>query len=268
MLRAVFPADISVFCKVSKLGCDLLRRVQTSLSLILPHIPDLLEYANEPRVALHSHGRFWSWPICSAEDRLEVGCDEGVQRPTSTACGSLDIVHVYAINIGALFAIDLNGYEVLVQDVRDFLVLERLALHDMTPMAGRISDAYEDESVGLLGQLQRFWAPLLPCDRIVHVAAHIRAPRLIQAVFKLQAVARGGRRAGRVLRLHSEYRCVELSQLRSRRDSESGRTLDRCSACRHSRGGRTGGGAGTSEFKSHWWHTAGEVFGEDIVGAL
>jgi hypothetical protein len=45
-------------------------------------------------------------------------------------------LHVDRVEVGALLAVELDADEVLVHELRDPLVLERLALHHVAPVAG------------------------------------------------------------------------------------------------------------------------------------
>lgn len=42
-------------------------------------------------------------------------------------------------------------------------------------MACRVADTKKKETIVLLGESQSFWAPYLPCNRIVHVASNLLA---------------------------------------------------------------------------------------------
>ncbi len=50
------------------------------------------------------------------------------------------------VEVGTLLAIDLDRHEVGVEVGGRRLVLERLPLHDVTPMAGGIADGEEDRA--------------------------------------------------------------------------------------------------------------------------
>ena len=112
-------------------------------------------------------------------------------QPPDPCCG-LDIVHVDAVHVGTLFAVNLDGHEALIEDLCNIGVLERFALHNMTPMAGSVSYTDEQQAIGFGGQGNGIGAPHLPCHGVLHVAADIRTTALIESIFQL-----GGRRPER-----------------------------------------------------------------------
>ena len=62
------------------------------------------------------------------------------------------------------------------------LVLERLALHDVAPVARRVADAQQDRLVFALRLLERLGTPRIPVDRIVGVLEEVRAGFVGEAV--------------------------------------------------------------------------------------
>ena len=70
----------------------------------------------------------------------------------------------------------------LVHDAGDRLVFERLAFHDVAPVAGRIADAEQDRLVLVPGAAERFFAPGVPIDRIVRVLKQVGADLIHQVV--------------------------------------------------------------------------------------
>src|SRR5579884_3540231 len=57
------------------------------------------------------------------------------ERPSTL---SADCIHgnlVTTVDIGSLVAVNLDGYEILVDDLRGLRVVIRLAVHDMAPVA-------------------------------------------------------------------------------------------------------------------------------------
>ena len=74
------------------------------------------------------------------------------------------------------------------------LVLERLALHDVAPVAGRVADRQEDRAVVRLRAGQRLRAPRVPVDRVVRVLEQVGAGLLGQAIGHARMVP--ARRAG------------------------------------------------------------------------
>jgi len=55
-----------------------------------------------------------------------------------------------------LFPVHLDGHEVLVEDAGHLGIVEGFAGHDVTPVAGRVTDAEEDGFVLPTGLLQGF----------------------------------------------------------------------------------------------------------------
>ena len=89
--------------------------------------------------------------VGAAEERPPVGRQEDAHGPAAAPGHGLHGVHVDAVEVGALLAVDLDGDEVLVEVGGGGLVLERLALHDVAPVAGGVADGQEDGPVGSCG---------------------------------------------------------------------------------------------------------------------
>ena len=68
-------------------------------------------------------------------------------------------VHILTINVWALFAIDLDRYEVLVEQLRNSLVVEGFVGHHMAPMACRVPNADEEKTVRAFCKFKRIWRP-------------------------------------------------------------------------------------------------------------
>ena len=56
--------------------------------------------------------------IGAAEERLQIGREPDRHRPAAAAGGGLHEGHVDAVDVGALFAVDFDGDEVSVQELR------------------------------------------------------------------------------------------------------------------------------------------------------
>ena len=97
---------------------------------------DALEHLAERGQAAARLGR----EVRPAVERAPVGQQEDRHRPAALARLRDDRAHVEAVDVGALLAIDLDRDEVVVHELRRGLVLERLALHDVAPVAGRVAD--------------------------------------------------------------------------------------------------------------------------------
>ena len=68
-------------------------------------------------------------------------------RPAAAPGEHLHRVHVDLIQIRPLFAVDFNVDEELVHQAGDLFILERLALHHMTPVTGGVADAQQDRLI-------------------------------------------------------------------------------------------------------------------------
>ncbi len=113
--------------------------------------------------------------VGAAMERLQVGGQPDAHRPAALSRRRLDERHVDAIDVGPFLAIDLDRDARLVEDGGDRGVLERLALHDVAPVARRVADRQEDRQVAGAGGGERVFAPRKPVDRILRVLAQVRA---------------------------------------------------------------------------------------------
>ena len=109
-----------------------------------------------------------------AEERLAVGCQEDGHRPAALAGHRDDGVHVERIDVGPLLAIHLDVDEALVHEPRRFVVLERLVLHDVAPVARGVADREQDRLVLCARPVERLLAPGVPVDRVVGVLKQVR----------------------------------------------------------------------------------------------
>ena len=87
----------------------------------------------------------------------------------------LDGCHVDRINIGSFFSINLDADVFFIHQSRNFLVLERLSFHNVTPVAGRVTDAQKNRNVTFPGLLESLVSPGKPLHRIVRVLQEIGA---------------------------------------------------------------------------------------------
>ncbi len=83
--------------------------------------------------------------------------------------------HVDAVDIGALFAIDLYIDEVLVHKTGGDRVFKTLVGHDMAPVAGGIADGQKNGLVAVPGLLKRLFTPSHPVYWIILVLKEIGA---------------------------------------------------------------------------------------------
>ena len=127
--------------------------------------------------------------VGAAEEGRQVGGQEDAHRPAAAAGHRLDRGHVHVIEVGALFAIDLDRNELAVEERRGRLVLEGLPLHDVAPVARRVADREKDRSIVLARCRQRLGTPRVPVDRVVRVLQEVRAGLLGQPVRMRRSVA-------------------------------------------------------------------------------
>ena len=148
---------------------DVARGVEDLFALRAPGLGDLRQDGGEAGVSIAVLGR----EVGAAEERLQVGREPDGHRPAAAAGGGLDEGHVDAVDVGALFAIDLDGDVVAIEEFGDAVVLERLALHDVAPVARRVADGKEDRLVFGARLFESFGAPGEPVHRIMRVLEKI-----------------------------------------------------------------------------------------------
>ena len=82
-------------------------------------------------------------------ERRAVRGEERVERPSALSGHRLAGLHAQGVDVGTLLAVDLDRHEVLVHHRGDGRILERLALHHVAPVAGRVADRDEQRNVAL-----------------------------------------------------------------------------------------------------------------------
>ena len=112
--------------------------------------------------------------VGAAEERLAFGRQEHGHRPAAAARQRDDRVHVDRVEVRALLAVDLDADEALVHHARRRRVLERLALHHVAPVAGRVADREQDRAVLEPRTRQRLVAPRVPVDGVRRVLEQVR----------------------------------------------------------------------------------------------
>ena len=137
-------------------------------------LPGPLDAEQDARKAGHP-ARVGGRIIRPAVERLQVGGQEDRHRPAAVPGHRLDGGHVEVIEVGSFLAVDLDVDEPLVHQLRDRVVLEAFALHDVAPVAGRVADRQKDR-FGLGPRLrQRLGSPGKPVDGVVLVLEQVRA---------------------------------------------------------------------------------------------
>ncbi len=115
-------------------------------------------------------------------ERLLLRRHHDRQRPAARARHHLADTHVDIVDIRPLLAIDLDADKRFVHQCRNLLVLERLALHHVAPMAGGIADRKKDRLVFGLGFFKRLRTPRIPIHRIMRMLQKVWAFLLAQTV--------------------------------------------------------------------------------------
>ena len=82
----------------------------------------------------------FGWEVGAADERLEIGRQPNAHRPAAMSGGGLDEGHVNSVHVRPFLAVDLHVDEFAIQDFRRRVILERFVRHDVTPVAGRITD--------------------------------------------------------------------------------------------------------------------------------
>ena len=128
--------------------------------------------------------------VRAAVEGPAVGREEDAHRPAAAPGHRLDGIHVDRVEVGPLLAIDLDRDEAGVQIGGRRLILERLALHDVAPVARGVADREEDRAIHLARPLRCLGPPRVPVDRVVGVLEQVRARLARQPV---RVSGRGGR---------------------------------------------------------------------------
>jgi hypothetical protein len=134
-----------------------------------------------------------------AVERPPVRRQEDGHRPAAVPRHGDDGVHVEAVDVRPLLAVDLDRDEALVHEACRLLVLEGLVLHDVAPVAGGVPDREEDRQVLGPRAGEGLLAPGIPVHRVVCVLKEVGARLRSQAVHEDQPSrgARGWRRRRR-----------------------------------------------------------------------
>ena len=111
--------------------------------LLAPVAPRLGHRREDVAPAGHAHARVGR-EVGAGVERHLLGRQEHVQRPASGSGHRLAGVHVDRVEVGPLLAVELDADEELVHQRRGLGVLERLALHHVTPVARRVADRQQD----------------------------------------------------------------------------------------------------------------------------
>ncbi len=143
-------------------------------------VGDLAEQVLEGREAITGFLR----KVRAAEERpLIVAGQEHGQRPAAGALrehllGNL----VDAVDIGALFAVDLDVHEAAIQHLGGRFILEALVREHVTPMARGVTDAQVNRLVLIPRTRKGFRPPGIPVDGIVRMLLQVGAGLGDQAI--------------------------------------------------------------------------------------
>ena len=164
----VFP---ELFVNISSLGQDACR-------ILRPQLVDSGQHSHETG-ALSVLG----WEIGSPEKRLQVRGQKHVERPApSFPKHRLKTRHVDLVHIGPFFPVKFHADEVLIEKFRYLFILERLPLHHVAPVTGRIADAQQNHLVVLAGLFKSLFSPGIPIHRIKSVLEEVRGFGIDQPV--------------------------------------------------------------------------------------
>jgi hypothetical protein len=113
--------------------------------------------------------------VRAAEEGLTRGRQPHAHRPAAAAGQPLHEGHVHGVDVGALFAIDLDAHVRIVQLAGDRFVFEALFLHHVAPVAGRVPDRQKHRPPERSSPRKGLVAPGEPIDRVVRVLQKVRA---------------------------------------------------------------------------------------------
>jgi hypothetical protein len=143
-----------------------------------PGVGDRRQQLREAGQAVPVLGR----EVRPAVERRAVRREEDRHRPAAAAGHGLHGLHVDVIDVRPLLAVHLHVDEPRVHHLGDRRVLERLALHHVTPVAGRVPDREQERLVLRAGARERVLAPRVPVHRVVGVLEQVWARLAGQAV--------------------------------------------------------------------------------------
>ncbi len=127
--------DHSDHAGLQRASDGLLKLVRLGLDILTPQLPrvgKLLQKLTEADHAAAALGR----EVGAGIPRAAVGGEPEGVRPAAAPGDELGRGHVDVVDLRPLLAVHLDRHEVVVEDLRDARVLERLALHHVAPVAG------------------------------------------------------------------------------------------------------------------------------------
>ena len=121
--------------------------------------------------------------VSAPAEGLAIGREPDCHRPSTPSLEEqLNRAHVNRIEIRAHFSVDLDRNVVLVQIAGDLLVVERLLLHHVTPMARGVPDRQQHRTPERTGELECLVTPRKPVEGVVGVLSKVGARLEEQAV--------------------------------------------------------------------------------------
>ena len=153
-------------------------RIDDGVALFFPGLRD----AQQDRAKARPSAVILRREISAAGEGLEVGGQPDAHGPAAPAGRRLHKGHIDVIDIGALLAVHLDGHEVVVQNPGDLGILERLVLHHMTPVAGRVAHREKDRFIFPARPVKGLLAPGVPRHGIAGMLEQIGAFLMPQAV--------------------------------------------------------------------------------------
>ena len=140
------------------------------VAALVPRARDRVEHRGPAR---HPHARIRR-EVGAGEERHLLGGEEDVQGPPALAGHGLAGLHVDRVEVRPLLAVELDAHEALVHERRGGGILERLALHDVAPVAGRVADREQNRQLPITRARERLLAPRIPIHRVVLVLKEVR----------------------------------------------------------------------------------------------
>ena len=141
-------------------------------------VVDGAQHVAEPGPAVARGGR----EVGAAPKRLARGREEHGQRPAAVLAHKRERKLVDGVEVGALFAVDLDVDEQFVHQRRRLRILEALVRHDVAPVTRRVADRQQDRTVVAPRLGERLGIPRLPANRVVAVLEKVGAGLLAEAV--------------------------------------------------------------------------------------
>jgi hypothetical protein len=103
---------------------------------LTPRLSYGLQHSGERRHAVALFG----WEVRAAVERRSLRRQKNGHRPAAVTRHRLNGLHVERIDVGPLFPVDLYRYEVVVHQPGGLRAFEGFVLHDVAPVAGRVTD--------------------------------------------------------------------------------------------------------------------------------